>query len=115
MADSAPRLYLAGGVTTARTTGSVEPYTDLALKAAIDAGETPGPKLLVTGPYLEGTPSLGPQLHSLTGPEDAGLTVDYWAEERVTNYKAYMHVTVDELETAIAHAHARGLKLPRHL
>lgn len=26
---TAPRLYLAAGVTTARTTGSVEPYTDL--------------------------------------------------------------------------------------
>jgi imidazolonepropionase-like amidohydrolase len=115
MADSAPRLYLAGGVTTARTTGSVEPYTDLALKAAIDAGETPGPKLLITGPYLEGTPSLGPQLHSLTGPEDAGRTVDYWAEEGVTNYKAYMHITVEELKTAIDHAHARGLKITGHL
>jgi imidazolonepropionase-like amidohydrolase len=115
MADSAPRLYLAGGVTTARTTGSVEPYTDLALKAAIDAGETPGPKLLVTGPYLEGTPSLGPQLHALTGPEDAGRTVDYWAEEGVTNYKAYMHITVDELKAAIDHAHARGLKVTGHL
>jgi imidazolonepropionase-like amidohydrolase len=115
MADSAPRLYLAGGVTTARTTGSVEPYTDLALKAAIDAGETPGPKLLITGPYLEGTPSLGPQLHSLTGPEDAARTVDYWADEGVTNYKAYMHITVDELKTAIDHAHARGLKVTGHL
>ncbi|HEY2001531.1 MAG TPA: amidohydrolase family protein [Acidobacteriaceae bacterium] len=115
MADSAPRLYLAGGVTTARTTGSVEPYTDLALKAAIDAGETPGPKLLITGPYLEGAPSLGPQLHSLTGPEDAGRTVDYWAEEGVTDYKAYMHITVDELKTAIDHAHARGLKITGHL
>jgi imidazolonepropionase-like amidohydrolase len=115
MADSAPRLYLAGGVTTARTTGSVEPYTDLALKAAIDAGEMPGPKLLITGPYLEGTPSLGPQLHSLTGPEDAARTVDYWAEEGVTNYKAYMHITVDELKTAIDHAHARGLKITGHL
>jgi imidazolonepropionase-like amidohydrolase len=115
MADSAPRLYLAGGVTTARTTGSVEPYTDLALKAAIDADETPGPKLLITGPYLEGTPSLGPQLHSLTGPEDAGRTVDYWAEEGVTNYKAYMHITVDELKAAIDHAHARGLKITGHL
>jgi imidazolonepropionase-like amidohydrolase len=30
--DSAPRLYLAGGVTTARTAGSLEPYTDLELK-----------------------------------------------------------------------------------
>jgi imidazolonepropionase-like amidohydrolase len=115
MADSAPRLYLAGGVTTARTTGSVEPYTDLALRAAIDAGETPGPKLLVTGPYLEGTPSLGPQLHSLTGPEDAARTVDYWAEEGVTNYKAYMHITPEELKAAIDHAHARGLKVTGHL
>jgi imidazolonepropionase-like amidohydrolase len=115
MADSAPRLYLAGGVTTARTTGSVEPYTDLALKAAIDAGETPGPKLLITGPYLEGTPSLGPQLHSLSGPEDAARTVDYWAEEGVTNYKAYMHITPEELKAAIEHAHARGLKVTGHL
>ena len=115
MADSAPRLYLAGGVTTARTTGSVEPYTDLALKAAIDAGEMPGPKLLITGPYLEGRPSLGPQLHSLTGPEDAARTVDYWADEGVTNYKAYMHITPEELKAAIDHAHARGLKLTGHL
>jgi imidazolonepropionase-like amidohydrolase len=115
MADSAPRLYLAGGVTTARTTGSVEPYTDLALKAAVDAGEVPGPKLLITGPYLEGTPSLGPQLHSLTGPEDAARTVDYWAEEGVTNFKAYMHITPEELKAAIDHAHARGLKITGHL
>ena len=115
MADSAPRLYLAGGVTTARTTGSIEPYTDLALKAAIDAGETPGPKLRITGPYLEGTPSLGPQLHSLNGPEDAARTVDYWADEGVTNYKAYMHITPEELKAVIDHAHARGLKITGHL
>ncbi len=115
MADSSPRLYLAGGVTTARTTGSVEPYTDLAIKAAIDAGETPGPKLLITGPYLEGSPSLGPQLHALTGPEDAARTVDYWADEGVTNYKAYMHITPEELKAAIDHAHARGLKITGHL
>jgi enamidase len=31
MAFSFPRLYLAGGVTTLRTTGSIEPYTDLEL------------------------------------------------------------------------------------
>ena len=29
---TAPRLYLAAGVTTMRTTGSVEPYTDLKVK-----------------------------------------------------------------------------------
>src|SRR5580698_5422414 len=37
-ATSFPRLYLAGGVTSIRTTGSVEPYTDLELKKSIDSG-----------------------------------------------------------------------------
>ena len=32
MAFSFPRLYLAGGVTTIRTGGSIEPYTDLEIK-----------------------------------------------------------------------------------
>src|SRR6476469_4073814 len=54
MTFSAPRLYLANGVTTMRTTGSVETYTDLALKREIDAGHLVGPHLDVTGPYLEG-------------------------------------------------------------
>ena len=54
MAFSFPRLYLAGGVTTIRTTGSLEPYTDIELKKSIDGGQTPGPKMHVTGPYLEG-------------------------------------------------------------
>ncbi len=44
MAFSFPRLYLAGGVTTIRTTGSLEPYTDLELKKQIDKGETPRPE-----------------------------------------------------------------------
>jgi hypothetical protein len=34
-------------VTTIRTTGSIEPYTDLELKKQIDKGETPGPKIHV--------------------------------------------------------------------
>jgi len=53
MTFSAPRLYLAGGVTTLRTTGSVETYSDLNLKRAIDEGKLVGPHLDVTGPYLE--------------------------------------------------------------
>jgi imidazolonepropionase-like amidohydrolase len=115
MVDSAPRLYLAGGVTTARTAGSIEPYTDLALKKIIDAGLKPGPKLRVTGPYIGDFLGLAPQLHSLSGPEDAGRTVDYWAAEGATSFKAYMSIKADELKTAIEHAHARGLKVTGHL
>ena len=54
MSFSAPRLYLANGVTTMRTTGSVDAYTDLRLQQVIERGLIPGPHLDVTGPYLEG-------------------------------------------------------------
>jgi imidazolonepropionase-like amidohydrolase len=114
-ADSAPRLYLAGGVTTARTAGSVEPYTDLELKREIDAGTLPGPKLDVTGPYLEGKGRFVIQMHTLADADDAARTVDYWAAEGVTSFKAYNFLTADELKAAIDHAHAHGLKITGHL
>ncbi|MGB9144697.1 MAG: amidohydrolase family protein [Acidobacteriaceae bacterium] len=115
MADSAPRLYLAGGVTAARTAGSVEPYTDISVKQLIDAGKMPGPELFLTSPYLEGSPALGPQLHTLTGPDDAARLVNYWAAEGITSFKAYMHITPQELKAAIDAAHAHGLKITGHL
>jgi imidazolonepropionase-like amidohydrolase len=114
-ADSAPRLYLAGGVTTARTGGSLEPYTDLELRRAIEAGQIPGPKLDVTGPYLEGKGTFAIQMHQLADPEDAARTVDYWAAEGVTSFKAYNYLTGAELKAAIDHAHAHGLKITGHL
>jgi imidazolonepropionase-like amidohydrolase/glyoxylase-like metal-dependent hydrolase (beta-lactamase superfamily II) len=115
MIDSGPRLYLASGVTTARTAGSMEPYTDLSLKKLIDAGEKPGPKLRITGPYIGDLLSIAPQLHTLADPDDAGRTVDYWAAEGVTSFKAYMGIKPDELKVAIDHAHAKGLKMTGHL
>jgi imidazolonepropionase-like amidohydrolase len=115
MSFSAPRLYLAGGVTTIRTTGSVETYNDLNLKKAIDAGKLPGPHIDVTGPYLEGPESYFIQMPHLTGPDDARQTVEYWAERGVTSFKAYMNVTRVELKAAIEAAHKRGLKVTGHL
>jgi imidazolonepropionase-like amidohydrolase len=115
MAFSFPRLYLAGGVTTVRTTGALEPYADLELKKSIDAGEMPGPKMHVTGPYLEGQGSWAIQLHHLTGPEDATRTVNFWLDQGVDNFKAYMFITRAELGAAIEAAHKRGAKVTGHL
>ena len=115
MAFSFPRLYLAGGVTTIRTTGALEPYADLELKKSIDAGEIPGPKMHVTGPYLEGKGSWAIQLHQLTGPEDATRTVNFWLDQGVDNFKAYMFITRAELSAAIEAAHKRGAKVTGHL
>jgi imidazolonepropionase-like amidohydrolase len=115
MGFSFPRLYLAGGVTTIRTAGSLEPYADLAFKKLIDAGKQPGPKMHVTGPYLEGAGSFGPQLHELSGPDEATRLVNYWIDTGATSFKAYMHITRAELGAAIKAAHARGIKVTGHL
>ena len=115
MGVSFPRLYLAAGVTTIRTTGSIEPYTDLEIQKQIDSGRTAGPKIHVTGPYLEGEGSFTPQLHTLTGNDDARKTVAFWADQGATSFKAYMHITREELGEAIAEAHRRGRKLTGHL
>jgi imidazolonepropionase-like amidohydrolase len=113
--SSFPKLYLAGGVTTIRTTGSTEPYADLAIKHDIDAGQLAGPRMHTTGPYLEGKGSFTPQLHELADADDARATVDYWIGEGATSFKAYMHITRAELAAAIAAAHARGIKVTGHL
>lgn len=114
-AASFPRLYLAGGVTTIRTTGSIEPYADLELKRDIDDGKMAGPKIHVTGPYLEGPGSFAMQMHQLKDAEDARRTVEFWIAQGVTSFKAYMNVTPEELGAAAKTAHAHGLKITGHL
>jgi imidazolonepropionase-like amidohydrolase len=112
---SAPRLYLAAGVTTMRTTGSLEPYADLNLKRKIDAGQSPGPKIDVTAPYLEGPNSFLTQMHELSGPDDARRMVNFWADSGATSFKAYMNITREELRAAAEEAHKRHLKVTGHL
>ncbi|MCA1825826.1 MAG: amidohydrolase family protein [Myxococcales bacterium] len=99
---SAPRLYLANGVTTIRTTGAIEPDTDLKLQRDIDGGTVPGPHLEVTGPYLDGL-------------DDARKTVAYWADRGVTSFKAYKNIKRKDLKAAIDEAHKRRLKVTGHL
>jgi imidazolonepropionase-like amidohydrolase len=115
MMFSSPRLYLAAGVTTMRTTGSVEPYADLNLRDEIDAGVLPGPHIDVTAPYLEGKGSRFIQMHQLSNAAEAKQFVDYWAKVGATSFKAYMNITRAELKAAIDAAHAHGLKVTGHL
>jgi len=115
MGSSFPRLYLALGVTTIRTTGSVAPYADLEIKRLIDSGKIIGPNIHVTAPYLEGRGSFTPVMHELTGPEDARKMVNYWADLGATSFKAYMNITRDELRAVIEEAHKRNLKVTGHL
>jgi len=115
MSFTAPRLYLANGVTTIRTTGSMETYAELNLKSAVETNQLPGPHMDVTGPYLQGAGNIFLQMHTLAGPEDARNTVNFWAGQGVTSFKAYQNITRAELKAAIDAAHSHGLKITGHL
>lgn len=115
MTYSSPRLYLAAGVTTVRTTGSVEGYADLNLRDLIDGWQVPGPRLDVTAPYLQGKSDLFMQMYQLRDAADARRFVAFWADAGATSFKAYMHITRAELGAAIEEAHRLGLKVTGHL
>jgi enamidase len=114
-AFSFPRLYLAGGVTTARTAGNMAGYADLELKLAIDSGRAVGPDLDVTAPYLNGPGLPIYQVHALKDAKDAREMTAHWADRGATSFKAYMQITRDELKAVVDEAHRRNLKVTGHL
>lgn len=112
---SFPPLYLAGGVTTLRTGGSMDPYTDLRIRQRVDAGRQPGPRMDITGPYLEGEGGFVLALPELRTPAEARAHVNFWIDRGVTSFKAYNLLDRATLGAAIEAAHARGIKVTGHL
>ncbi len=114
MNTTGPVLYLASGVTTIRTTGSMSPYSELNLKRLVERGSIAGPRMFVTGPYLTGETGAG-GMHRLITPDAARRAVDYWADEGASWLKFYTTVSRDVMGAAIDQAHKRGLKVTGHL
>jgi imidazolonepropionase-like amidohydrolase len=115
MEYSFPRLYLAAGVTSARTTGSLEPYTDLEVKAEIDSGRTPGPKFHLTAPYIDGPGTGITQIYPVADASAAVRRVNYWADEGFTSFKVYLSLPADVMGATIEAAHRRGLQVTGHI
>jgi len=111
---SAPRLYLASGVTTIRTTGAFSPYSELNLKQSIADGQVVGPRMYITGPYITGAGAMT-QMKAVSSPDDARRVVGYWADEGVDWFKAYTRIGHEELGAAIDEAHRRGIRVTGHL
>ena len=114
MNTTSPRLYLAAGVTTIRTTGSYSPYSEINMRRAIEAGEIVGPRMHITGPYISGA-GASTYMTQVSTPEDARRVVAYWAEEGATWFKAYTRISRAELGAAIEEAHKHGLRFTAHL
>ncbi len=112
---SFPKLYLAGGATTIRTTGTTEPQTDLNIKKWIDEGKMTGPDIDVTGPYIEREFLPIPEIQFIKSPEEAAEEVSYWIARGCTSFKVYMNITKDDLKAVITLAHKNNLKVTGHL
>lgn len=111
---TAPRLYLASGVTTIQTTGSAAPYVEMNLARSIARGLEPGPEIIHTGPYMTGPD--GNWVMTIPESEKAiRHFVDYWADQGVRWFKAYRHIRPEDLATLIEAAHARGARVTGHL
>jgi imidazolonepropionase-like amidohydrolase len=81
---SAPLMYFAAGVTTARTAGAMFLAGDEAAKRAIDSGLRAGPDIVLTAPYLESAPTEFPQMHTLATPDEARTAVDAGVARGIT-------------------------------
>ena len=115
MSTSGPLLYLAMGVTTAMTAGSQFPYPELNMKRMVDAGQLPGPRFRITGPYLNGGPPRSGNARILQTPEEARRVIAYWVSEGATWFKFQGTVSREILGAAILEAHKLGARVTGHL
>jgi imidazolonepropionase-like amidohydrolase len=107
-------LYLAAGVTTAMTAGSMLPYNELNMKRLVDRGALPGPRLHIGGPYLTGPRNEPGPFRIIESPEDAARVVNYWADEGADWFKILSGPS-SVVRAVVSAAHARGLKVNAHL
>ncbi|MGE5625266.1 MAG: amidohydrolase family protein [Bacillota bacterium] len=118
MPYSFPRLYLAGGVTTLRTGGSINPYADLGIKQWIDRGRAVGPHMFITGPYLTaGDPDDLPviQLADFGEPAMAMEAERHWIALGAHDFKTYTTIPKKTLAAVIDYAHKHGARVTGHL
>jgi len=116
MPISAKQLLMAG-ITTARDLGA--PLEDIvAVKKRIEADEIPGPRLFVSGPFLQHTaPPLEAKFRwEVKGAEDARKKVDIIADGGADVIKMIDQdqMTMDEVKAIVDQAHKRGKTVAAH-
>jgi imidazolonepropionase-like amidohydrolase len=116
MPASALQLLLAG-VTTARDLGGPL-EASLNVRDAVNSGELPGPRLFVSGPFLQHKPYPGTEDYrwGIDSPRDARTKVDLLADAGVDVIKMVDQdeMTFEEAEALVDQAHIRGLKVVGH-
>ena len=114
--DTALPLYLIHGITGIRDMGALWPIADQqALQARIEAGDVLGPRLILSGAWVDARPGSWPGMFVADTPEEARTVVDRIATEGWAAVKSYsMLDEVTYLALAQA-AHDAGLPLVGHI
>ena len=114
--DAAAVLYLAGGVTTARTAGSFHPSIDIQLKKQIERGIRVGPDLDVSV-YLMGNEPIFKETLGLgfENAEQVRKAVQHWASRGAGSIKLFMSLPPELAQAASEEASALGLGIAGHL
>lgn len=102
-------LYLAAGVTSIRTAGTLSLPSDQAIKKSIDAGELAGPAIHLSSPYINRA------ANEVLSSQQIADKISNWADDGVTSFKVYTNINRAELGSVIDAAHKRGLKVTGHL
>lgn len=110
---SVPKLYLSAGVTTVRTAGTDAPDLDIHLARMIANGEAVGPKIYITGNFLNG-PGV-PMMRGGVTEEDGREFVRTQSELEVGGVKVYSTLGAEALKGVTEEAAARGLWVAGHL
>ena len=133
------RLTLEAGFTTVRNVGTFGPFTDVALRDAINAGDVPGPRMLVSGSPLSITGGhcdqnlLSFEYHATSdGVADGIAQVQHKVRENIKYGADLIKVcatggvlskgddpqasqyTLEEMKAIVADAHRLGRKVAAH-
>ena len=114
MAISAKQLLMAG-VTTAVDLGG--PIEILNVREAIDEGRLPGPRLLVSGPWIARSGGRFPLWiqRLIASPEEAAEQADDLIDAGVDVIKTWVGMTEDDIRAVVNTAHRRGVEVHSHL
>jgi len=114
--DTAFPLYLINGVTGIRDMGALWPIdAQQDLQARIEAGEFLGPRLILSGAWVDATPGSWPGMFLADTPTEARAVVERIASEGWAAVKAYSMLDQATFSALAEAAHDHGLPLVGHI
>jgi imidazolonepropionase-like amidohydrolase len=108
-------LTIAHGVTGVREVGS---YLDFvhAWREEVESGRTVGPRIVATGPLIDGVPPVYPGIAIVAKtPDNARLTVDILSRRGADFVKAYENLSRDAFFALVEQAKKNGLPVVAHV